>query len=229
MAIRTLVCTECKQGFEQETRRGRPAYVCSPECKRARANRIERERYEPVSDRRRSGVGRAGGTNAVCEVDGCDGRTKAKGLCPMHLQRQWREGDVGVAGPLKDNCWVIGCESGTWARGLCRLHYDRMNKTGDPGPLRRKKKPNGQHYTDKKGYVRMVLPDGRRIDEHRFVMEQHIGRPLWPDESVHHKNGQRSDNRIENLELWSRWQPAGQRVEDKVKWARELLARYCKE
>lgn len=104
-----------------------------------------------------------------------------------------------------------------------------MNKTGDPGPLRRKKKPNGRGYTDPKGYVRIITPDGRRMDEHRWVMEQHLGRPLWPDETVHHKNGDRADNRIENLELWSKWQPAGQRVEDKIAYARELLARYCPE
>lgn len=61
---------------------------------------------------------------------------------------------------------------------------------------------NRTGFYDRAGYFHITV-NGEKIAEHRHVMQQHLGRTLSRKEVVHHKNGKRDDNRIENLELYS--------------------------
>lgn len=83
------------------------------------------------------------------------------------------------------------------------------------------------------GYIRLHRPEHGMADkhgyllQHRLVLSEMLGRPLEADETVHHLNGDRADNRPENLELWASLHRPGQRVEELVDWARTVMRRYA--
>jgi hypothetical protein len=158
-----------------------------------------------------------------CSLDHCDRKVNAGDLCTTHYNRKRRglpDWDKPIPRRMKrgSKCAAEGdCPEPVYARGLCRLHYQRVHVLGhaDPGPVGLLKAAAGEGGSDGRGY-RVITVNGQRYLEHRYVMEQMRGRPLWPDEEVHHKNRIRHDNDPDNLELWSTAQPKGGRVDDLV-------------
>ena len=112
-----------------------------------------------------------------------------------------------------------------------RNRYRKKHGIPLDDPFRKRKA--GEGNIDSSGYKTITrkghpnkMDSKGRIREHILVMSEHLQRPLFKGENVHHKNGIRTDNRIENLELWSIQQPPGQRVSDKIEWYIEFLTRH---
>ena len=124
-------------------------------------------------------------------------------------------------------CSIKTCNREVHAKGFCYTHWRRQREHRDmEAPIPSIARGNGS--ITRKGYRVLRAGENRDQLEHRVVMELVLGRELLPDETVHHRNGVRDDNRPENLELWSGSQPSGQRVEDLLTWAHELIERYEK-
>ena len=150
-------------------------------------------------------------------------RRKKKALCGYH---------ESVERGIK--CVIEGCSepSRTIKDPLCSRHWQRK-KLGLP--MDKNKRQYGDSYIASNGYVMEYIPghiqafeDGRAL-QHRRVYADFLGRKLREFENVHHKNGDRTDNRLENLELWITKQPKGQRPEDLVAWAKWILKEYASE
>jgi hypothetical protein len=126
---------------------------------------------------------------------------------------------------------------------ICRLkkleHYKLKTRQryrvvhGQPIDKPMTKRAAGEGNIDAQGYKTITkrghpnqMDAKGRIREHVYIMSNHLGRPLFKGETIHHKNGDRLDNRIENLELWNRGQPPGQRIEDRIKYYIEFLEQY---
>ena len=175
------------------------------------------EELKPVIKRRR------GESPRPCSFRECDRAATKRGLCATHYAQQRRGQPLApiVLKGLDRRCSFPDCGRRHAANGLCASHRRQQKLGQELKPI----KVQGAGYLEASGY-RVIRRNGKPIFEHRAVMEDFLGRPLEPHETVHHKYGGRADNRLERLELWSSSQPPGQRVVDKVAWAREILAMY---
>lgn len=163
-------------------------------------------------------------------MQGCGKKHHANGLCKAHDERKRRTGKVEKPAQKSERLCLVeveGCGKRHFGHGLCMLHYRRKRETGKL--IARAKKPNGAGCIVPSGYVMLYRPDHPNanaqgsVSEHVVIMSRMLARPLVEGESVHHKNGERADNRPENLELWTRAQPAGQRVKDRIAYYLEFL------
>jgi hypothetical protein len=147
-------------------------------------------------------------------------------MCHKHHDWAIKTGDPRIPPYKNPPCLEDGCKFRGSRHGYCRAHA----KLHHPRDYTHSEKLYGKKENPYRAVYYPDHPNARSSDgyvaEHTKVMTEHLGRGLYLGENVHHKNGVRHDNRLDNLELWVSSQPSGQRPADLVAWAKEILEKY---
>lgn len=190
LRIRTLgICKQCEKPFESQQEK---ASYCSTTCWYA----FTKARRTVPCEVCLKPFERVYKTQKTCSVD-CGNQTKkadrfvACKTCASIFERPH--------GKMQSHCSRSCANTGRVRAGEFRREEGATQ-------------PHGSGYVMEKRGTKWAM-------QHRLVMEATLGRPLESFERVHHKNGDRKDNRPENLELWlttakSKKDPAGQRMKD---------------
>ena len=229
------VCPVCETEFETKSSKGS---YCSTKCyDRGRT----RSKYgHPISDREFSKL-----LIKLCAV--CGEEFKSKTTSPQYctsckstyynrLNKNQPISNKAYADRAVTQCLVCFIDMKNvshrrkYCSSKCALAAAHRKHRGQPisnveFDKARKKRLDGEGHINKDGYVKVYV-NNKSILEHRYVMEEFLGRKLNRRETVHHKNGIRNDNRIENLELWPTSHPPGQRLDDRVQALIEELSLY---
>jgi hypothetical protein len=126
--------------------------------------------------------------------------------------------------PIFRNLKKFGIKTRTISEGEIES-FKKNPRQGKSGKLASGWK--GGRCIDSKGYISVLIFEhshgrNKRIAEHRLVMEKYLGRHLNPNEIIHHKNGNRTDNRIENLKLSTRQKHQSSHVKEYYKKIKQI-------
>ena len=142
---------------------------------------------------------------------------------------------IGLGKKTKHNQYMFQCKCDCGNIQDIFLHFLVKNKTKHCRQcyLNNRMKFTNEKKLNTSGYVIIYNPthaNARQsyVFEHHLIMSEHLKRPIDTKngESVHHKNGIKTDNRLENLELWNHRQPTGYRVIDMLNFCYDYILKY---
>lgn len=187
-------CTQCSKRLWLKPSAARTKKFCSRACQ------YEAQKVEVPARAKQSAKKTFG--ERTCELcsSSYEARTKQQRFCSQtcatNRMHEKRRGQSLEPRPCEHCSSVFVPRQGSAGR-FCSWECKNKGQRGDKASGWK----GGRHVTEH-GYIAVLL-DGKYVLEHRFVMEKHLGRSLERHETVHHINGKRDDNRIENLQLRS--------------------------